>query len=85
MEINESDAKKLGIGQGDVVRVISPVGEVTTTASVTDTLPPGMLLMPVSFPATPVNELFGINLDPRAKTPALKAGAAKLERIDISG
>ena len=81
VEIGESDAKQVGIGQGDEVRVISPVGEVTAVAKFTDTLPEGMLFMPLSFPATPVNQLFGIALDPRAKTPALKACAVKLERI----
>jgi anaerobic selenocysteine-containing dehydrogenase len=46
-----------------------------------DTLPEGMVFMPVSFPLTPVNELFGIALDPRSKTPAFKTCAVKVERI----
>ncbi len=81
VEIGESDAKKVGISHGDAVKVISPVGEVTAVAKFTDTLPEGMLFMPHSFPSTPVNQLFGIALDPRAKSPALKACAVKLERI----
>jgi len=85
VEINRADAKSLGIGHGDVVKVISPAGEVTTKARVTDTLPPGMLFMPVSFPECPVNELFDITLDPRAKTPSLKACAVRLERISTGG
>jgi len=85
VEINEADAKNLEIGDGDVVRVISPAGEVNAKAKVTDTLPLGMLFMPVSFPESPVNELFGIALDPQAKTPALKACSVRLERINPSG
>ena len=81
MEISESDARQVGISQGDEVKVISPVGEVTAVAELTDTLPEGMLFMPLSFPSTPVNQLFSIALDPRAKTPALKACAVKIERI----
>jgi len=81
VEIGGSDAKKFGVSRGDKVKVISPVGEVTAVAKFTDTLPEGMIFMPISFPSTPVNQLFGTALDPRAKTPALKACAVKVERI----
>jgi len=81
VEIGDSDAEQVGISQGDQVRVISPVGKVTAVAKLTDTLPKGVVFMPVCFPPTPVNQLFNIVLDPRAKTPALKACAVRLERI----
>jgi predicted molibdopterin-dependent oxidoreductase YjgC len=81
VELGDSDAKQVGISQGDQVRVISPVGEVTAVAKLTDTLPEGVVFMPICFPSTTVNQLFDIVLDPRAKTPALKACAVKLERI----
>ncbi len=81
VEIGEADAGQVGISQGDEVKVISPAGEVTAVARFTDTLPEGIIFMPISFPSTPVNQLFGAALDPRAKTPALKACAVKLERI----
>jgi formate dehydrogenase alpha subunit len=85
VEISETDAKHLGFNDGDVVKVVSPVGEVTTSVRVTETLPSGMLFMPISFPESPVNELFGIALDPRAKTPSLKACAVRLERTSADG
>ncbi len=85
LEIGEPDATQFGISEGDEVRVVSPTGEVTTVAKFTDVLPEGMLFMPLSFPSTPINQLFGIALDPRAKTPALKACAVKLERIQPRG
>jgi len=85
VEINESDARRLGYGDGDGVRVISPAGEITTILKVTGTLPTGMLFMPISFPETPVNELFGIAFDPRAKTPAFKTCAVRLERMSADG
>jgi len=81
VEISQTDAEHLGYGDGDVVKVFSPVGEVTTTIRVTETLPSGMLFMPISFPESPINELFSITLDPRAKTPSLKVCAVRLERI----
>jgi predicted molibdopterin-dependent oxidoreductase YjgC len=85
LEIGEPDATQFGISEGDEVRVVSPTGEVTTVAKFTDVLPEGMLFMPLSFPSTPINQLFGIALDPRVKTPALKTCAVKLERIQPRG
>ncbi len=85
VELGESDAKRFGISEGDQVRVISPAGEVTAVAKITDALPEGVLFMPVCFPLAPVNQLFDIVLDPRAKTPALKACAVRLKRIQPHG
>ena len=85
VEIGQSDADKAGIGPGDAVRVVSPAGEVTTVARLTDTLPDGMLFMPISFPATATNRLFGTALDARSKTPALKACAVRIERVNSDG
>ena len=81
VELGDSDAKRVGISQGDQVKMTSPAGEVIAVAKITDTLPEGVVFMPVCFPPTPVNQLFDITLDPRAKTPALKACVVRLERI----
>jgi formate dehydrogenase alpha subunit len=81
LEISREDAKNLGLGDGDPVRVVSPSGELTTTARLTDSLPAGLLFMPISFPESPVNELFDVKLDPRSKGPFLKSCAVRLERI----
>ncbi len=83
VEIGESDAKKLAITDGEKVKIISPISEVTTMAKITDTLPGGMLFMPISFPETPVNGLFDIALDPETKTPSLKACKVRIERIGL--
>ncbi|MEA1872732.1 MAG: formate dehydrogenase subunit alpha [Chloroflexota bacterium] len=81
VEICESDARKLDITDGEKVKVISPIGEVTSIAKITDTLRQGMLFMPVSFPATPVNELFDIVLNPETKAPSMKACSVKIEKL----
>jgi formate dehydrogenase major subunit/formate dehydrogenase alpha subunit len=81
VEISETDATELGIGQGERVKVISPIGEVAASARITDALSPGTLFMPVSFAQSPVHELFGITLDPRSKTPLLKSCRVRLEKI----
>ncbi|MQY67619.1 MAG: formate dehydrogenase subunit alpha, partial [Dehalococcoidia bacterium] len=81
VEISQDDAKRLRVGDSDPVKVISSVGELTTTVKLTDSLPSGLLFMPVSFPESPTNELFDIKIDPRSKAPFLKSCAVRLERI----
>jgi formate dehydrogenase alpha subunit len=81
VEIGESDARKLGISQSDKAKLISPVAELTVSVRITDTLPEGILFMPISFPESPVNGLFSIVLDPEAKAPSIKACNVKIERI----
>jgi len=85
LEIGESEARKLAISPGDRVKVISPLAEITTAVKITDTLPKSTVFIPISFPESPVNRLFGIALDPEAKTPSLKACNVRIERIEIHG
>jgi len=81
VEVSQDDAKKIGLGDGEPVKVISSVGELTTTVRVANSLPSGLLFMPVSFPESPTNELFDIKFDPRSKAPFLKSCMVRLERI----
>ena len=75
----------LGISNSDKVKIISANGELLTTARVSDSLPEGVLFMPISFPGSPVYELFDSILDPRTKAPALKSCAVRLERTTDNG
>ncbi|HEY50178.1 MAG TPA: hypothetical protein G4O13_09095 [Dehalococcoidia bacterium] len=81
VEICESDARKLGVTDGDEVKVISGVGEVTTTVRISDTVRKGMVFMPLSFPDTPVNALLDIVPDPETKAPSVKACSVRIEGI----
>jgi len=85
LELSKFDASELNVKDGDMVRVVSPTGEVPAVARVVDTLNQGVVFMPMSFPESHVNELFGIVLDPRTKTPALKTCRVRLERIGSDG
>jgi predicted molibdopterin-dependent oxidoreductase YjgC len=80
--IGNTDARQLGLMDGDKVKVISPVDEITVTTRITDTLLQGMLFMPISFPESPASKLFDIILEPKTKSPSLKACAVRLERVD---
>jgi formate dehydrogenase (NADP+) alpha subunit len=84
VEICEADARKLDITDGEQVKLISPVGEATTRVKITDTVSEGMLFTPVSFPDTPINELFDIVLSSEAKVPSLKACRARIEKLSAS-
>ena len=81
VEIHELDARNLGINNGDRVKIISPVSEITAMAKVTNTVSQGMIFIPVSFSDSSVNKLFDIILDPQTKTPALKTCSVNLERL----
>jgi predicted molibdopterin-dependent oxidoreductase YjgC len=85
VEIGESDAEELGVGNGDEVNVISPVAELTAAVRITDTLPEGAVFMPLSFSESPITRLFSIALDPEAKTPSLKACNVRIERVGLHG
>ncbi len=85
IEINDKDAKELGVNDGDKVRIISTQGELSAPAKIDSMLSRGLLFMPISFPDTPVYEIFGTVLDKQAKSPALKSCAVRLERIAADG
>lgn len=82
IDICAEDASRLAIAAGDRVKVISPTAEISATARITNTLSEGQLFMPSAFAQSPVNALFGIDLDPQSKTPAMKACRVRLERIE---
>lgn len=82
-EICESDARKLGITDGDEIKVVSVVGELPTTVRISDSVSKGTVFMPLSFPDTPVNALFDIMLDPETKAPSVKACSVKIERVAV--
>jgi formate dehydrogenase alpha subunit len=83
VEICEADARKLSVTDGEKVKVISSVGEVTAMVKITDATREGIVFMPVSFPETPVNQLFEIVLNAETKAPSLKACNVKIERIPL--
>ncbi len=57
LEINEEDAKKLGVSDNSHVRITSPKGTVYLKAKVSDAVPPGSVSAPLHFPHGRVNAL----------------------------
>ena len=82
MEINEATASRLGIADGEKVRVISRRGEIVVTARITDAVDENVLFIPFHFADTRVNYLtHTMDLDEYSKIPELKVTAVKLERM----
>ena len=83
LQISPSDAAKLGINPGDIVRVSSRQGEVKVRAKVTGAVPAGVVHMAFHFVETPTNELISSDpktLDPVTGTPAYKTCPVKVSK-----
>jgi formate dehydrogenase alpha subunit len=81
IEINPEDARTVGVGDGDVVRVTSRRGEISLKAGVTDRIKEGVVFIPFHFAEAAANVLTNPALDPSAKIPELKVCAVRVEKI----
>ena len=80
-DISTADAARLGIANGDNIRVSSRRGSVTVQAKVTDDMPRGMVWMAFHFRESNANWLTNTAMDPITKTAEYKACAVKIEKI----
>jgi len=81
VEINPEDASALGIGDGEMVQVISRRGAITAKAKVTEVSPVKVVTMNFHFAESPTNVLTNPALDPVAKIPEFKVCAVRLEKV----
>jgi formate dehydrogenase alpha subunit len=79
VEINPRDAEKLGIEEGNSIRVTSRRGSVQAKATVTERAPEGTVFMNFHFNEVAVNLLTNPALDPIGKIPEYKVCAVKVE------
>ena len=80
IEINSEDAAKLGIKDGDRVKVSSRRGEIESEAHVSDKTGPGETWMPFHFQDGNANWLTNAALDTIAAAPEYKVCAIKVEK-----
>jgi formate dehydrogenase alpha subunit len=80
VEIGTEDAQRLGIANGEEVRVISAAGTADAVARISDAQPLGTMFAPLAFPDGRINGLFPTILDPQCEVPALGRCAVRLER-----
>jgi formate dehydrogenase alpha subunit len=79
VEINPSDVTKLGINDGDVVKVISRRGELTVKAKVSEDVAPGIVSMNLHLAESLVNPM----VDPTSRSPEFKVCAVKIEKTTL--
>jgi formate dehydrogenase alpha subunit len=85
VEIHPRDASRLGVEDGDIVRVESRRGSVECRAWVTPKVQKGTVFMPMHFVEAAANTLTIPRLDPVAKIPSFKECAVRISRVGPPG
>ena len=77
--MNPVDVRKLGLSEGDTVRLSNDRGDLTTILRVSGEVAPGELFMPWHFSESPVNNLTRGELDPMSRIAPFKLSACAVE------
>jgi predicted molibdopterin-dependent oxidoreductase YjgC len=85
VEMNPSDAERLGLSPEEFVRVTTRRASVTVRARVGDRVRPGALWMPFHFAETATNRLTNPAFDNITRTAEYKCCAARVEKADAPG
>jgi len=81
IEVNNDDAEKLGVRNGDWIRVESRRGSIIAKALVTNKVPRGVVFSTFHFVEAIVNELIGVeHVDKYAKMPEYKVTPVKVSK-----
>lgn len=80
IEIAEIEANKLGIKNGDMVKVSSRRGEIETKAKVTNIVEDNVVFMPFHYAQGAANMLTNTASDDLCQIPELKVAAVKIEK-----
>ena len=79
-QVHVRDAERLGVKDGDLLKVISRRGEVVTPVRLGEVVPEGAIFMDFHFKEANPNWLLGTFLDPVSVTPDYKVCAVRLEK-----
>ncbi|HSG05566.1 MAG TPA: molybdopterin-dependent oxidoreductase, partial [Nitrospiria bacterium] len=80
LQIGPSDAERLGVAEGDAVRISSSGGSVSLPAEIRETLPAGLVFFPEHFSDPPVKDLIPAEVDPVTGVIYHKAGNVSIEK-----
>lgn len=80
--LNEEDATKLGIKDGDEVEVSSRVASLRGKVKLDKRIPPRMVGAHFHFESLPINKLFPTQFDEETLTPNFKLVAVNLRKVD---
>ena len=82
VDVSPEDAERLGIAEGELMRIMSRRGMVTAPAHIDRALKPGLVFMTLHFPdQVPTNFLTIDAFDPKSGTAEFKACAVQLEKV----
>ncbi len=82
LDVSPEDARRLGVADGDTVRVASRRGTVLAPARIDPGLPAGLVFLTLHFPdQVATNELTVEAVDPKSGTSEFKASAVRVERV----
>jgi len=79
VEIHPDDAARLGVGEGELVRLTSRRNSMVTACRISDRVAPGQVFVPFHFREAAANLLTNPVLDPYAKMAQLKVCAIRVE------
>jgi formate dehydrogenase major subunit len=81
VEMSLEDCDKLGLREGEIVKVLSKRGSVYTRCKPTERVKQGAVYMTYQWWIGACNELTISSLDPTSRTPEYKYCAARVEKI----
>jgi formate dehydrogenase major subunit len=85
LDLAPADAKKLGLTEGERVRIVSRRGEVEAPVRLDPNLRPGLAFMTLHFPdEVDINQLTIEAWDPKSGTSEFKATAIRVEKLAVS-
>jgi formate dehydrogenase major subunit len=85
IDMSPEDAARLGLEEGEVVRVTSRRGSLEVPARVDRGLRPGLVFMTLHFPDQVDTNILTIDAtDPKSGTAEFKASAVRIEKISES-
>ncbi|MHB1646028.1 MAG: formate dehydrogenase subunit delta [bacterium] len=82
LEINEEDAKRLNINNGDILLIESKKGKITLTAKISGRVMKGIVATTFHFPEFKTNILTSDYSDWSTETPEYKVTAVNIKRIE---
>ncbi len=81
-EVNPVDAERMGFEDGEMIRVTSRRGSITTRIVTTTRVPVGTMFMTFHYKESPVNELTNSASDPVTKTAEFKVCAVRMDKLE---
>src|SRR5262249_24089241 len=82
IDLSSDDARRLGVREGECVRIVSRRGAVTAPVRLDDGLRPGLAFMTLHFPAEVATNVLTIDAtDPKSGTAEFKASAIRIEKL----